>query len=36
MTELNETVVEVVLETRGFPHIEEVRAALLAGGYRVQ
>ena len=35
-TELNETVVEVVLETRGFPHIEEVRAALLAGGYRVQ
>jgi threonine dehydratase len=35
-TELNETVVEVVLETRGFPHIEEVRAALLAGGYRLQ
>jgi threonine dehydratase len=36
VTELNETVVEVVLETRGFPHIDEVRAALLAGGYRVQ
>jgi threonine dehydratase len=33
---LGETVVEVVLETRGFPHIEEVRAALLAGGYRLQ
>ena len=35
-TELNETSVEVVLETRGFPHIDEVRAALLAGGYRLQ
>jgi threonine dehydratase len=35
-SELNEAVVELVLETRGFPHIEEVRAALVAGGYRVQ
>ncbi len=35
-SELNEAVVELVLETRGFPHIEEVRAALLAGGYRLQ
>lgn len=33
---LNETVLEVVLETRGLDHIEEVRAALLAGGYRLQ
>jgi threonine dehydratase len=35
-SELNEAVVELVLETRGFEHIEEVRAALVAGGYRVQ
>ncbi len=34
--ELNETVVEVVLETRGLDHIAEVRAALLAGGYRLE
>ena len=34
--ELNETVVEVVLETRGRDHIEEVRTALLAGGYRLE
>jgi threonine dehydratase len=34
--ELNETVVEVVLETRGPDHIEEVRTALLAGGYRLE
>jgi threonine dehydratase len=36
VTELNETVVELVLETRGFAHVEEVRAALVAGGYHVQ
>ncbi len=35
-SELNEAVVELVLETRGFPHVEEVREALVAGGYRVQ
>ena len=35
-TELNEAVVELVLETRGFEHIEEVKAALTAGGYRLQ
>jgi threonine dehydratase len=34
--QLGETTVDVVLETRGFPHIEEVKAALQAGGYRVQ
>lgn len=35
-SELNEAVVELVLETRGFAHVEEVKAALVAGGYRVQ
>jgi threonine dehydratase len=35
-TELNEAVVELVLETRGFDHIEEVKAALVSGGYRMQ
>ncbi len=35
-TELNEAVVELVLETRGFEHVEEVKAALAAGGYKVQ
>jgi threonine dehydratase len=35
-TELNEAVVELVLETRGFEHIDEVRAALVAGGYRLE
>ncbi len=34
--ELNEAVVEVVLETRGFPHIDEVRAALVTAGYTVR
>jgi threonine dehydratase len=34
-TELNEAVVELVLETRGFEHIDEVKAALVAGGYLV-
>ena len=34
-TELNEAVVELVLETRGFEHIDEVKAALVAGGYRL-
>ncbi len=34
-TELNEAVVELVLETRGFDHVEEVKAALVAGGYRL-
>jgi threonine dehydratase len=34
--ELNETGIEVVLETRGVDHIEQVRAALLASGYRLQ
>src|SRR5580704_176563 len=34
-SELNEAVVELVLETRGFAHVEEVRAALVSGGYRV-
>jgi threonine dehydratase len=35
-TELNEAVVELVLETRGFDHIDEVKAALVAGGYRLE
>jgi threonine dehydratase len=35
-SELNEAVVELVLETRGFAHVEEVRGALVAGGYKVQ
>jgi threonine dehydratase len=34
-TELNEAVVEVSLETRGFEHIEEVKGALVAAGYRL-
>jgi threonine dehydratase len=34
--ELNEAVVEMVLETRGFDHVEEVRSALIQGGFRVQ
>jgi threonine dehydratase len=34
-TELNEAVVEVSLETRGFDHIEEVKSALVAAGYRL-
>jgi threonine dehydratase len=34
--ELNEAVIEVVLETRGFEHVDEVRAALVSGGFRVQ
>ena len=34
-TELNEAVVELVLETRGFEHIDEVKAALVTGGYRL-
>jgi threonine dehydratase len=34
-TELNEAVVEVSLETRGFEHIEEVKSALVAAGYRL-
>jgi threonine dehydratase len=34
-SELNEAVVELVLETRGFEHIEEVKAALVQGGYRL-
>jgi threonine dehydratase len=34
-TELNEAVVEVSLETRGFDHIEEVKGALVAAGYRL-
>jgi threonine dehydratase len=36
LTELNEAVVEVSLETRGFDHIEEVRASLRAAGYHVE
>jgi threonine dehydratase len=35
-TELNEAVAELVLETRGFEHIEEVRGALAAGGYKLE
>jgi threonine dehydratase len=34
-TDLNEVVVELVLETRGFDHVAEVEAALHAAGYRV-
>ncbi len=34
--QLGETTVEVVLETRGFEHIEELRASLVNAGYRVQ
>jgi threonine dehydratase len=34
-TELNETLVELVLETRGFDHVTEVSAALAEAGYRV-
>jgi threonine dehydratase len=34
--ELNETVVELVLETRGFDHVEDVKAALAAGGYKLE
>ena len=33
--ELNEAVIEVVLETRGFEHVDEVRSALVSGGFRV-
>lgn len=33
--ELGETAIELVLETRGFDHVEEVRAALEEAGYRV-
>jgi threonine dehydratase len=32
---LSETVVEMVLETRGFEHVAEVRGALTSAGYRV-
>jgi threonine dehydratase len=32
--ELGETVIELVLETHGFEHIEAIRAALVEGGYR--
>jgi threonine dehydratase len=32
---LGETVVEMVLETRGFDHVEELRGALAKSGYRV-
>ncbi len=35
-TELNEAVVQLVLETRGFEHVAEVRAALQARGYEVE
>lgn len=35
-TELNEAVVQLVLETRGFEHVAEVRAALEAQGYEVE
>jgi threonine dehydratase len=35
-TGLSETVVELVLETRGFDHIDEVRRAIASGGYRVE
>lgn len=34
-TDLNEVVVELVLETRGFEHLGDVRNALEAAGYRV-
>ena len=34
-TELNEAVVEVVLETRGFEHVREVKEHLTAAGYHV-
>ncbi len=34
-TGLSETVVEVVLETKGFAHIDDVKAALAEAGYRV-
>ena len=34
-TNINEAVVELVLETRGFDHIAEIRTALADGGYRV-
>ena len=33
--ELNEAVVELVLETRGFEHLSDVRNVLRAGGYSV-
>jgi threonine dehydratase len=32
---LSETVVEMVLETRGFEHVKELRGALATAGYRV-
>ena len=35
-TELNEAVVQLVLETRGFDHVSEVQAALRARGYDVE
>ncbi len=35
-TELNEAVVQLVLETRGFEHVAEVQAALRARGYDVE
>jgi threonine dehydratase len=35
-TDLNEAVVELVLETRGFDHIDEVKRALTSGGYLVE
>ena len=35
-TPLNEARVELVLETRGFAHVDEVRAALAGGGYRIE
>ncbi len=35
-TDLSEAVVEVVLETRGFDHVSEVRDRLLLAGYRLE
>jgi threonine dehydratase len=35
-TELNEAVVQLVLETRGFEHVAELQSALRARGYQVE
>jgi threonine dehydratase len=34
--ELSDTVVELVLETRGFGHVGDVRSALVRGGYTIE